>query len=136
MIDGVENVEIVARDLTAEEKLRLYKAVGWGDLYTEPEKDPMLFTAVAVSNGRAVGAASMSGNGINCYVLRDVMVMPDQQGKGIGGRLLDEVLAWMEDEAPKGGSIILLAPEDKVGFYERYGFIGPNHGVVGMRRRT
>jgi GNAT superfamily N-acetyltransferase len=136
MIPRMENVEIVARDLRPEEKRELYESVGWGHLYSDPEQDPMLFTAVALHGGRAVGAASMSGNGTNCFVLRDVMVRPEYQGSGLGGKVLQRVLDWAKEEIPKGRSIILLAPEGREGFYERYGFIGPNHGVVGMRLRT
>lgn len=132
----MENVEIVARDLTADEKQKLYESVGWGHLYSAPENDPMLFTAIALVNGQVVGAASMSGNGVNCFVLRDVMVRPEYQGTGLGGKLLQHVLDWAKEGIPKGRSIILLAPEGKEGFYERYGFLGPNHGVIGMRLRT
>ena len=132
----MEAVKIVARELTGVEKRELYESVGWGHLFSEPENDPMLFTVVAVLGGRAVGAASMAGNGVNCFVLRDVMVLFEFQGRGIGGLLMDAIWKWVEEEVPHGRSVILLAPEERVRFYQRHGFVGPNHGVIGMRRRT
>ena len=47
---------------------------------------------------------------------------PAHQGRGIGGRLMERVMAYLRAHAVRGAVVGLMAAAGKEGFYERYGF--------------
>ncbi len=48
---------------------------------------------------------------------------PAHQGRGIGGQLMDRVMAYLRAHAVQGAVVGLMAAAGKEGFYERYGFV-------------
>ena len=56
--------------------------------------------------------------------IADVIVLPEYQGKGIGGEIMRRVMAYIKDRTAPGQCmyIALMAAEGKEGFYERFGF--------------
>ena len=70
---------------------------------------------VAELGGKIVGYASVSDGFLN-----NLYVLPDCQGRGIGGALLSEVKA----HAPEGVKLWTFEPnEGAIRFYERHGFV-------------
>ena len=61
--------------------------------------------------------------GLNYYI-KDVVVRPDYQGKGIGTMLIHELMRYVNQNGIKGTGIFveLCAMPDKIPFYERFGF--------------
>jgi GNAT superfamily N-acetyltransferase len=49
-----------------------------------------------------------------------MVVHPDHQGQGLGSRLMDALLEYIEANAPETAYINLMADID--GFYEQWGF--------------
>jgi ribosomal protein S18 acetylase RimI-like enzyme len=63
----------------------------------------------------------------------DVIVAADRRGRGLGRRVVDEVLGH---PAVKNVELVeLYCRQELVPFYERMGFNSPDSGVVLMRRR-
>ena len=97
-----------------------------------------LYTLIAVEDGRPVGMARVVGDGGYVYFVCDVIVRPDHQSKGLGRRIIEQVLAWLEDQVSEGETIMvnLMSAMNKEPFYEKLGFhkrpFG-NHGS-GMSR--
>ena len=132
-----EDVKYVLRHLNADEHRKLYTAVDWLGYYTEeltPETLSAcpLATVVAEHGGKVVGAASICGNGVDAFVVRDVMVIPEVQGSGIGRQLMTDLMKWVEENVPKGAHVILQTRSGMTEFYEEFGFIGPDMGLVAM----
>lgn len=68
--------------------------------------------------------ARMIGDmGLNYYI-KDVVVKPEYQHKGIGKMLINELMKFVKDNGIKGTSVFveLCAMPDKIPFYEKQGF--------------
>jgi GNAT superfamily N-acetyltransferase len=113
--------------LTAGEFIALWESV-WGDGPT-PEQTARamastLFRVSVYDGGRAVAMARMIGDlGLCCYI-KDVVVRPEYQGRGIGRMLVQELLRYIRENAVLGTrvSVELAALPEKVPFYEKLGF--------------
>ncbi len=85
---------------------------------------------LALLNGRPIGAARWrdSGNGVK---LERFAVLKDHRNGGIGGRLVEAVLA----DLPQGNRVYLHAQLPAVEFYSRYGFekIGEQFEEAGIQ---
>ncbi len=59
-----------------------------------------------------------------CYYIKDVIVHPDYQGKGVGRLLIDELLKYINEHGVSDTHIFveLCAMPDKIPFYEKFGF--------------
>lgn len=76
---------------------------------------------VSEENGRVVGAVSATFDGI--AELQDLAVAPQYRGRGIGGELLEEALARLEEDGAKETMLwVHWRNKDAIPFYERHGF--------------
>ncbi|WP_087943105.1 GNAT family N-acetyltransferase [Clostridium cellulovorans] len=68
--------------------------------------------------GRMFGDNSMS------YFIKDVVVSPEYQGKGIGKLLINDMIAFIKEKTPKGWKfcVELMSASGKEVFYEKLGF--------------
>lgn len=57
------------------------------------------------------------------YRIRGMAVVPDQQGQGVGHKLMDEAFKRLERRVNPGSQIWCNARTSAVGFYEKHGFI-------------
>jgi len=132
------DAELEIRQLTPAENKSLMVAIGWdnensGRDGSHPER---LFTVVAKVGDEVVGAASVVGNGVEAFHVRDVMVRPEYQGSGIGSQMMGELVAWLHREVPQGQHVTLLTGTRNMSFYEKFGFQGPDSEWVGMYLRV
>ena len=113
--------------LSAEEFITLWETV-WGQAPTlEQIRLAMAHTLFRVSvfdGDTIVAMARMNGDMGLCYYIKDVVVRPEYQGKGIGRMLINELLKFIEDNGVKGTEIFveLCAMPDKIPFYKKFGF--------------
>lgn len=97
-----------------------------------------LYTLIALDDGKPVGMARVVGDGGYVYFICDVIVRPAYQSRGLGRRIIEQVLQWLEDQVDEGETIMvnLMSAMSKEPFYEKLGFhkrpFG-NHGS-GMSR--
>ena len=68
--------------------------------------------------------ARMNGDLGLAYYIKDVVVRPEYQKKGIGRLLINELLTFIRDNGVPGTEIFveLCAMPDKIPFYEKFGF--------------
>jgi GNAT superfamily N-acetyltransferase len=71
------------------------------------------------SDGQPVGMARVTGDGMY-YMIWDVIVRPEHQGRRIGATLLEAALREIRGRARPGAFVGLFT--DKPGFYETLGF--------------
>ena len=58
------------------------------------------------------------------YYIKDVVVIPEYQHKGIGRLMINELLNFINENGVKGTEIFveLCAMPDKIPFYSKFGF--------------
>ena len=120
---------MTVRELTAidlDVLLDLYNSVGWTNYTEKPEMlkkayENSLLILGAYENDQLVGVIRVVGDGFSVVFIQDILVFPEYQRRGIGTRLLQEVMdryssvyqmELMTDNTPK-----------TVSFYQSVGFV-------------
>ena len=112
-------------DLTEAELTALYEAVGW----TAYTRDPATLlasvqgshrVAVARADGELAGLARTISDGVTILYLQDVLVHPSWQRRGLGQRLVHEVLA--ADPHVRQRVLLTDADPSQRAFYAALGF--------------
>ena len=121
MIHYVENP-----DVTVEDVLPLYEAVGWTNYTTKPEMLKAAFEnslhVLAAFNEEGIlgGVLRAVGDGVSILFIQDILVTPEYQHQGIGTKLLQQTL-----EKYKNVYQIQLTTDNSmktISFYESNGF--------------
>ena len=118
---------IKRNELTAEEFFFLWETV-WGDApsleQTRLAMEHTLFRVSIYDGNEIVAMARMIGDMGLDYYIKDVVVKPEYQGKGIGRLLINELLKFINENGVKDTEIFveLCAMPDKILFYEKFGF--------------
>lgn len=114
--------------INVEDYNSLREAVGWGKLIEDQAKQGLKHSAYIVScydEEKIAGTARIIWDKGYVAYLADVMVMPEYQGMGIGCRLVEKTLAFVESQLREGWKIkvVLIAAKEKEGFYRKFGFV-------------
>ncbi len=128
-VTDMENTELIVKynELTAEEFILLWETV-WGQgptlEQTKLAMEHTLFRVSVFDGDKIVAMARMNGDMGLDYYIKDVIVRPEYQGRGIGRMLIDELLKFISENGVKGTDIFveLCAMPDKIPFYEKFGF--------------
>lgn len=89
-------------------------------------------TVVARLDGKFIGMAILTCDGAGTYYVRDVMVHPDHQAKGIGTQMMRTLVEHFHATAPEKSMVFLLTGRSRTKFYEQFGFVGSDRGLWGM----
>jgi GNAT superfamily N-acetyltransferase len=133
--EPARDVAIVERLPTPEELQGLLRAVGWAkDDRTDraaKARAGARFGVVAVAGGLVVGSGMVLGDGATFAYLKDIVVLPEWQGRGIGTRIVEALLAVLRRTDPDSMLVTLFTGQHLAEFYERFGFSGPER-LYGM----
>jgi GNAT superfamily N-acetyltransferase len=116
---------MVERIPTVEEYLALREAVGWGRLDEQMTASGLahaLFTVCLLHKGKVIGCGRVIGDGGLYFYLQDIIVLPAFQGKGLGKRLMQAILGYLEEHALPGAFVGLMAARGASSFYTQFGF--------------
>lgn len=114
-------------ELTARQFIELRETV-WGAgptlEQTELAMKHTLFRISVWDGNKIVAMARMNGDLGLDYYIKDVVVRPEYQRKGIGRMMINELLKFINDNGVKETEIFveLCAMPDKIPFYEKFGF--------------
>jgi len=89
-----------------------------------------LYCVIATSQGMTIGMGRVVGDGGLNFEIVDIAVLPEYQGKGIGKRIMEHIMAFLEANAPESAYISLMA--DVPALYEKFGFKLSRPSVEGM----
>jgi GNAT superfamily N-acetyltransferase len=120
-----EEYEVIERIPSVEEYLVLREAVGWGRLDEQMTARGLanaLFTVCLLHQDQVIGCGRVIGDGGLYFYLQDIIVLPAFQGKGLGKRLMQAILAYLEKQALVGAFVGLMAAKDVSPFYTQFGF--------------
>ena len=110
-------------DLQSFKELR--NSVGWPlppDQSIEISLRNTEFCIAAYVDSVLVGMGRIVGDKGFVYFIADIIVKPEYQGKKIGAKIMDSIMLYLEENAPKNSYITLMAAKGKEGFYEKFGF--------------
>lgn len=119
-------MEFIENNLTYEDYIALRASVDW-NIFDEGQTRTCVsnstYTITAVDDGKVIGMARMIGDGMY-FLIADVVVRPEYQGKGIGSQIMDKMIEHVEKLTPEGGrsSVTLLSVSGKEEFYMKKGF--------------
>lgn len=123
----MNNLIIKHNELTADEFIRLWESV-WGQgpspEQTKLAMDNTLFRVSVFDGDKIIAMARVIGDMGLCYYIKDVIVLPEYQGRGVGRILIEELLKFIDEHGVPDTQIFveLCAMPDKIPFYEKFGF--------------
>lgn len=125
--------------LTYQEYISLRNSVGWNNFAEEQVSRAIgnsLYVISVVDNNRTIAMGRLIGDGIY-YLIVDLVVNPEFQGKGIGSKIIDMLLKYVDNRTPIGGrsSVQLIAEQGKEAFYIKKGFKLIPHEFCGSSMR-
>ncbi len=125
--------------LCYEDYSKLRKSVGWMLFSKEQTQMALmnsLYTVIAVKDSQTVGMGRLTGDGMY-YMIVDIVVQPNYQKQGIGTKIVNMIIEFVDKETPSGGrsSIQLIAEKGKETFYEKIGFKIIPHEFCGSGMR-
>ena len=126
-------IRVLERLPTPEEYEQFRQAVGWRLHDLEAARRGLLGTLFAVcayADGVLAGMARVIGDGALVYYIQDVIVLPAFQREGVGSRLMEKVMAYIETHASRNSVVGLMSAKGVEPFYLKYGFAArPNESL-------
>ena len=89
--------------------------------------------SVVRHEGRAVAMGRVIGDGGWYFHIADMATLPEHQGRGLGRRVLTDLLAQIEEVAPDGPYVTLMADAPGRPLYASTGFVETAPTSLGMR---
>jgi GNAT superfamily N-acetyltransferase len=133
--EPLKRVSIVSRIPTPKEYMELVLAVGWDKYVTHSMVDKVLaapvysVVAAEAASGKVIGCALLLSDQVTFYYVKDVMVLPDWQSKGVGSMLMKEITRWLDQNASESAFIGLFTGENLAPFYKQFDFV-PAFGML------
>lgn len=132
-------MEFIENRLSYEEYCELRTNVGWNNWFegqTRRSIENSLYIITIREDDRLLGMGRLIGDGMY-FLLCDVIVRKEYQGKGLGSQIVDYLVAYVEAQTPEGGrsSIQLIAEPGKEDFYIKKGFKLIPHEYCGSGMR-
>ena len=116
------------KELDVNIYLELRQKVGWKPLSRQQAKqalDHSIITIVAYDNDKPVGMGRLVGDGaVICYI-QDLLVIPEYQKKGVGGKLIEYLIEYVKKIQLPGTEMMLdlMCATGREKFYQKYGFV-------------
>ena len=123
----MDGLTIKYNELTAEEFIALWETVWGPGPGLEQTRLAMAHTLFRISvwdGDKIVAMARMLGDMGLDYYIKDVVVRPEYQRRGIGRGMIQALLKFVSDHGVSGTDIFieLTAAPEKAPFYEKLGF--------------
>ncbi len=97
---------------------------------------PNTLCGVCVRDGkRLVGMGRIIGDGGCNFEVVDIAVHPDYQRQGLGTRIMQALVDYLEQNAPPSAYVSMIADEGAPALYARFGFEPVAPVSIGMARR-
>ncbi len=123
----MEEFSIVEKCPDVDNYNQLRKIVGWRSInenMAEIGLEKSLYGISFYHNNLLVAMGRIVGDMGIIFYLQDVIVHPDYQKKGLGKKIIDNLLNYIKNYCPKEEVMIaLMSACGKEEFYEKHGFV-------------
>lgn len=100
--------------------------VGWDDLTSDAIKQGLeqaIFSVcVRTNENEIIAIGRIVGDGAMYFYIQDVIVHQDYRGQGFGRRIMQELMNYLDAQAPPHAFIGLMSAHNKQTFYEKFNF--------------
>jgi GNAT superfamily N-acetyltransferase len=114
--------------ISVEDYNALRLSTGWSAI--EPEQAQVglagsAFVTAAKDGTKTIGTGRLIWDGGSAALIKDVLVLPEYQGMGIGTAMMEQILSFLKENIKPGWgvSVDLMAAIGKEGYYEKFGFV-------------
>lgn len=91
-----------------------------------------LFAVQVLLGDEVVGMGRIIGDGGCFFQVTDIAVLPAHQGKGLGKRIMGEIMQFIETDVPQSAYVSLIADGQAQELYAQFGFKHTAPVSVGM----
>lgn len=121
-------IELRENQLDVDTYLELRKSVNWKKItkcQAEKALSASLFTVCAYEDGKPIGMGRVVGDGVIIDYIQDLVVSPDFQLGGVGGRILESLITFVKDSKMEGTEMMLclMCAKGREEFYKKFDFI-------------
>ena len=67
-----------------------------------------LFNVAAVCDGKVIGMGRLVGDGAMYWYLQEIIVLPEYQGRGIGKRIVNRLIEYIQSTAIPGTGVEVI----------------------------
>jgi len=119
---------VYTNTISVEDYNALRASAGWSVIHPEQAQaglEGSTFIITACDDDKTVGAARLVWDGGCAALIKDMLVLPEYQGKGIGTEMMEQLLSYLKANMRPGWgiSVDLMAATEKEPFYEKFGFV-------------
>lgn len=117
----------IENGLSVDQFYKLYTSVGWKPPFKDQIETALRHstTFLVVSDGDAlIAMARLIGDFGMSFYIKDFLVVPNQQGKGVGRFLMQKIEEYISNQLKPGWavSLELISSKNNEPFYEKMGF--------------
>jgi ribosomal protein S18 acetylase RimI-like enzyme len=116
---------------------KLFQSTGWNEKYGLSPDELMKalksswYVLSAYEGKQLVGFGRLVSDGIIHAMIYELIVLPEYQGQGIGGRMLEKLVKKCQESGVR--DIQLFCAHGKREFYEKRGFVARPEDAPGMQ---
>lgn len=91
-----------------------------------------IYCITVKDNNQIIGMGRIVGDGAIYFYIQDIVVHPEYQKNGIGKKIMNTLVEYLNGNAPDKAFIGLFASQGKTSFYEKYDFKDYSPNMTGM----
>lgn len=122
----IANMEITHQSPPVNEYIQLRIEVGWGALHSDLAESSFknsMYQVCLKENDLLIGYGRLTEENAFTIYVQDIMIKPSYQGKGLGTKIMEDIMLYIKNNSPQGRMLRLLASSGKENFYKRFGFV-------------
>jgi len=122
----MENIKFVRKLPQPKEYNILRENVGWGEMPISIVKKSFKKTLYGISvynNNEIIGSGRIVGDNGLCFYIQDIIVLKAFQKKGIGTKIVELLMEYIEKNGVCNSYVALLSAKGLEKFYSKFGFI-------------
>lgn len=129
-------IELKENQLDVDTYLKLRESVNWKKLtkiQAERALAASLYTVCAYEAGKPIGMGRIVGDGVVIDYVQDLVVRPDAQLAGVGGKILDNLISYVKNTKIDNTEIMLclMCAKGREDFYRKFDFIARPTDALG-----